>query len=249
MPALAGVLQLERGRARCSRWRVKRSRNNGRPCSPPPRPSWNRLSRKPVGPGRAQGRLEIARLAAYLGQALLTRALREEDAAIARKAEQQFIQAGRELDKAIKVLEELKASYKNPDKEKADQVKQQLSQDLLQARFDRASNFIDRALTYIDTSSDSDNRKRAEVIDQAMQAFKQIAGVGGPVGLLASAWLVKVNQEGQDPTEAEKHRKRVMEQTSKAAQPAQPLGQAFLYPGDPEEPDHQAGSSQEEQAD
>jgi hypothetical protein len=47
---------------------------------------------------------------------------------------------------------------------------------------------------------------------------------------------VKVNQEGQDPTEAEKHRKRVMEQTSKAAQPAQRLAKLFYIQGIPKNP-------------
>ena len=189
------------------------------------------VRKNPTGPAGAQGRLEIARLAAYQGQALLTRALREEDAAIAKKAEQQFIQAGQELGAAVKVLAELAAGYKSSSKDKGDQVKQQLVQDLLQARFDRARNFVDQALTYIDTSSDADNRKRAEMIDQAKQAFKPIADDRGPVGLLASAWLVKVNQEGQDPTEAEKHRKRVMEQAGQAAQPAQRLAKLFYMQG------------------
>ena len=62
------------------------------------------------GPEGAQGRLEIARLAAYEGQAQLTRALREEDTAIAKQAEQQFIKAGQELDAAAKVLAEAGAA-------------------------------------------------------------------------------------------------------------------------------------------
>jgi hypothetical protein len=189
------------------------------------------VKNNPTGPDGAQGRLELARLAAHQGRALLTQAQRDEDMAIGRRAEQQFIQAGQQLDVAIKLLGELSVNYQNPDKEKAAEIKKQLVQDLLQARFDRAANFMDQADTYIDTSSDVDNRKRAEAVDQAKQAFKLIATDGGPVGLLASAWLVKVNQEGQDPTEAERHRRRIMEQTDSAAVPAQRLAKLFYLQG------------------
>ncbi|HWY86811.1 MAG TPA: hypothetical protein VNX28_08800 [Gemmataceae bacterium] len=230
-PALASVIELERARTLLAMARQKD------PAQRPPvfaaaLAELEAFVRKnPSGPAGAQGRLEIARLAAYQGQTLLTRALREEDTVIAKKAEQQFIQAGQELGAAVKVLADVVAGYKSSSKDKGDQVKQQLVQDLLQARFDRARNFVDQALTYIDTSSDVDNRKRAEMIDQAKQAFKLIAIDGGPVGLLASAWLVKVNLEGQDPTESEKHRKRVMEQTGPAAQPAQRLAKLFYMQG------------------
>jgi hypothetical protein len=224
-PAVAGLLPLERARTLLALAREKDPEQRPALLSAAQAELEAFIQKNPSGPQGAQGRLEIARLAAYLGQGLLTRALREEDAAIARKAEQQFIQAGRQLEAAIELLADVVA------KEKVDQVKQQLNQDLLGARFDRASNYIDQALTYIDTSSDADNRKRAEAIDKAKRAFKQLAGDGGSVGLLASAWLVKVNQEGQDPTEAEKHRQRVMVDTSKAAQPAQRLARLFYIQG------------------
>src|SRR6185369_14817325 len=66
---------------------------------------------------------------------------------------------------------------------------------------------------------------------KAKQVFKQMATQGGREGLLASAWLIKVNQEGQDPTEADKMRKRVMEDTSKAAQEAQRCARLFYIQG------------------
>jgi hypothetical protein len=225
-PALTGVLQLEQARTMLAIAREK---------EPEARPALFAAARaeleafvrkNPAGPEGAQGRLEIARLAALEGQALLTRALREDDPAVAKRAEQQFIQAGQELEAAAKVLANVIADLKDDGA-----VKKQLSQDLLRARFDRASNFIDQALTYLDISSEVANRKRAEVVDQARQAFLALADDGGPTGLLASAWLIKVNQEAQAPVEAERFRKRVMDATGKSAQAAQRFARLFYMQG------------------
>ncbi len=229
-PALAGVLQLEQARTMLALARegagataaVIRSR---------PRRAGSVRAEKSVRPGgssgpsgdRPAGRLPGA-IAAHPCPA-------RDDPAIAKRAEQQFITAGQELDAAAKVLADLVANYKSPDSTKQELVVAQLKQDLLQARFDRSSNYIDQALTYLDISSDVANRKRAEVVDQAKQAFTAIAEDGGATGLLAAAWLVKVNQEGQAPTEAEKYRRRVMDATGKAAQPAQRLARLFFMQG------------------
>ena len=190
----------------------------------------------PSGVSGAEGRLEIARLAAYQGQALLTRAVREEDTAVAKKAEKQFIDAGQALEAATKVLAGLAANYKNADPDKEKRTKQQLASELLQARFDRAGNYMDQAETFIDKSSEAANLKSAELINKAKTAFTALADDGGSVGLLASAWLVKVNQEGQDPPKAEYYRKRVMRATGMAAQPAQRLARLFYIQGIPANP-------------
>ena len=77
------------------------------------------MDKNPGRPEAAQARLEIARLAAFQGDTLLAKALREDDtktrAEQARKAESQFIQAGVELEGAAKQLADMAASYKNPD--------------------------------------------------------------------------------------------------------------------------------------
>jgi hypothetical protein len=224
-PAVADVLPLERARTLLALARDKEPEQRQTLLSAAQAELDAFVRKNPSGPQGAQGHLEIARLAASLGQGLLTKALREEDVAIAKKAEKQFLEAGQQLEVAVKLLTDVVA------KEKAEPTKQQLNQDLLAARFDWASNYIDQALTYINTASDVDNRKRAEAVDKAKQAFKQLASDSGPVGLLASAWLIKVNQEGQDPSEAEKHRSRVMRDTSKAAQPAQRLARLFYIQG------------------
>src|SRR5262249_26016023 len=91
------------------------------------------VDRNPGRPEAAQARLEIARLAAFQGETLLTKALREDDAKSrteqARKAESQFIQAGQELEVAAKQLGDFAVNYKNPDAELEKKIREQLQQD------------------------------------------------------------------------------------------------------------------------
>ena len=136
-------------------------------------------------PEAVQARLELAKLGAYHGQAILSKALREYEEPkdqhdAARKAEQLFIQAGQELDVVVKQLQD---------------------NEQIQAKFERAVNYIDQARTYIDLSKDAALRRRAELVDEAKKAFLTLAGEENTaVGLLANAWLVKCFQELQDPT-------------------------------------------------
>ena len=74
--------------------------------------------------------------------------------------------------------------------------------------------FSIKRLTYLDTFNEAENRKRAEAVDMARKSFNQLADSGGPVGFMAATWLIKVNLEAQNPTEAEKYRKKVMSETS-----------------------------------
>jgi hypothetical protein len=146
-------------------------------------------------PEAVQASLELAKLRAYHGQALLSKALREHEDAkdqhdAARLAEPLFIQAGEELDAVIKQLQ---------DKE------------LLQARLDRAVNYIDQARTYIDTSKEITNKRRAELIEEARKMFVGLAAEEKTdIGLVANAWLVKCAQEAQDPKVADKYLKKVV---------------------------------------
>src|SRR5439155_16546670 len=112
---LANVLQLERARTMLALGREKEPESRS-PLFAAARDVLEKfVAKKTSGPDVAQGRLEIARVAAYQGQSLLTRAIREDDLALARKAEQQFIQAGQELEAAEKVLADLATSYKDAD--------------------------------------------------------------------------------------------------------------------------------------
>ncbi|MCI0684530.1 MAG: hypothetical protein L0Y71_20655 [Gemmataceae bacterium] len=146
-------------------------------------------------PEAVQARLELAKLVAYHGQALLSKALREHEDPkdqhdAARRAEPLFVQAGQALDVVIKQLK---------DKEQ------------IQAKLDRAVNFIDQARTHIDIDKTATLRRRAELVEEARKMFVDLAAEEKTdVGLLANAWLVKCYQEAQDPTAAEKHLKKVV---------------------------------------
>ncbi len=189
------------------------------------------VTKNPGTPESAEARLEIARLAAYAGQSLLTKAMREEDNAVARKAEQQFLIANKELLAAEKLLGDLAEKYTNPDPEKEKKSKQQLDQSRLQARVDRAKNFLDQASTYLFTASDEANRKRAEAVDEARKAFEAIIDEGGEAGALANAWLIKSCQEATDPGNAAKYFKRVMGMTGDSAKAAQRWARLFYIQG------------------
>ncbi|MCI0737915.1 MAG: hypothetical protein L0Y72_02645, partial [Gemmataceae bacterium] len=189
------------------------------------------VKKNPGTPESAEARLEIARLAAYAGQSLLTKAMREEDNAVARKAEQQFLIANKELLAAEKLLGDLAEKYTNPDPDKEKKVKSQLDKSRLQARVDRAKNFLDQASTYLFTASDEANRKRAEAVDEARKAFEAIIDEGGEAGALANAWLMKSYQEATDPGNAAKYFKRVMGMTGDSAKTAQRWARLFYIQG------------------
>jgi hypothetical protein len=171
-------------------------------------------------PEATQARLELAKLVAYHGEALLSKALREEEPKeqheAARRAEPLFVQAGQELEIVIKQLQ---------DKEQ------------IQAKFERAVNYIDQARTYIDLSKDANNLRRSQLIDEAKKAFLTLAGEESTeVGLLANAWLVKCYQELQDPTKVLAHLKKVLGAAGKSAEPAQRLARYFYIQWIPNDP-------------
>ncbi len=151
--------------------------------------------------------------------------------AIAKNAEKKFTQAGDALDRAIKALAGLAANYQNADSASERRVKQQAAQDLAQARFDRAENYFEQARTYLNLFKDADNNKRAELVGQARKTFEPLAEENHTQGLLAAAWLVKINLEIGAADVADKYRKKVLADSSKAAQPAQRLAKAFYLQG------------------
>lgn len=173
-------------------------------------------------PEAVQARVELAKLVAYHGQALLSKALREHEDQkdqheAARQAERLFVQAGQELDVVVKQLQD---------------------NEQIQAKFERAVNYIDQARTYIDLSKDANNRKRSELIDEARKMFVGLAAEEKTdVGLLANAWLVKCYQELQDPTKSKAHLKKVVGSDEKSAVPAQRLARFFYIQWMPQDPD------------
>jgi hypothetical protein len=215
-PQLVGQLALERARSLVAAARAK-SPDQRSGSFNKARDIFQDFVKKNEGkPEAAQARLEMARLAAYHGQALLTKALRDfeepkEQHEAARKAEALFVQAGEELDIVIKQLQ---------DKEQ------------IHAKFDRAINYLDQARTYIDTGKDVTLRQRSELSAQALKMFLALAGdENSEVGLLANAWLVKSYQEQQDPTAVQKHLKKVLGASGKSTIPAQRLARYFQIQG------------------
>lgn len=189
----------------------------------------------------AEASFELARLSAYHGQALLTRALREEETKAqhdrARPAEAMFQQAGKDLTAAVKALEAAQASYKNSDTAVEKQVKARLAKELTRARFEQGINLIEQARTYIDTGKEAVNKARAEVITQAQKVFASLSEEeSSEVGALANAWLMKIAMEQQDPPATAKYYKRVISQKGKDAQAAHRWARLFWmqnYPRDP----------------
>ncbi len=161
-------------------------------------------------PEAAQGSLELARLSTYEGLALLTKALRELDPAaqqdLARPAEAKFVTAAGELEAAVKLLQGLAE-----DAQVSEQLKKQLKAELTQARFDRGINFINQARTYVNTSKEDLNLKRAQIVQEAKKIFDSLREEEElNIRSQANAWLMKIAMESQDPNEVQKYYNRVM---------------------------------------
>jgi len=157
--------------------------------------------------GKPQGALasaELARVTSYHAQALLTKAMREEDNRSrhekARPAETMFVQAGKDLEQAIKAIE---SALADPN---AGAFKKALQNELLEARFDVAVNLFDQGRTYIDKSKDKVNTDRAAAIKKAKTAFESLrSDESSQVGWLANAWLMKIAMEQTDPDIVKKY--------------------------------------------
>jgi hypothetical protein len=222
MPQLGGQLDLEQARALVAMAREKDLSQRAALFNQAGE-LFNQFVKKFAGkPEAVQARLELAKLVAYHGQALLTKALREEDVKeqheAARPAEAKFIEAGKQLEVLAKQLE---------------------GKEQVQAKFDRGVNYIDQARTYLDISKEANNRRRAELVDQARKTFEELATDStSEVGLLANAWLVKCYQEAQDPPNVLKYFRRVTGASGRAAEPAQRLARYFYIQWATNDPAH-----------
>ncbi len=155
-------------------------------------------------PEATQARVELARLSAYEGQALLSQAIRLQDddekasEQAARKAEAFFLLAGKELEAAAKAL-------KDP-----------LQQ--LEVNFERGKNFLDQAATH------PLNTARARLVGQAKDALEAVEKIAlndnqNPILHLTRAWLIKCYQEGDQPDKAASYVKGVLkEKVAEAAE-------------------------------
>lgn len=153
---------------------------------------------------------ELARVTSYHAQALLSKAMREEDNRSrherARPAEVMFIQAGKDLDAAIAAIE---AAIQDPANAKE---KKLLQDELQQARFDSAINIFDQARTYIDKAAGDVNIRRSEIVDKARKAFFALrSDESSEVGWLANAWLMKCAMELTTPDDVILYHKKIMD--------------------------------------
>lgn len=187
----------------------------------------------PTGPEGVQARLDLARLVTLEGKALLTKALRQETVKAQQEeafiAEKQFIQAGVELDAAIKQLADLAANYKNPDSEQEKLVRQQAEEEKISATLERGLNLLEQAKTYVDKENADLGRKRAEIVDAARNAFKGLAAIDdqNPTCLLAAAWMMRGAQEAQDYVASDNVYNTLMSLKQKAADPAKRWARYF----------------------
>ncbi|PWT73845.1 MAG: hypothetical protein C5B46_04935, partial [Proteobacteria bacterium] len=160
--------------------------------------------------------VELARVTSYHAQALLSRAMREEETKVrhekARPAETMFIEAGKALEAAIKNID---AALQNPANIAS---KATLERELRQTRFDLAINLFDQAKTYIDRGKDKVNLDRSETMSKAIKAFVALrSDESSEIGWLANAWLMKCSIEITAPDEVVKYHKSVMDRQKDAA--------------------------------
>ncbi len=172
---------------------------------------------KNKGKGQAAlAKVDVARLTSYHAQALLAKAMREEENKDrhekARPAETKFIEAGKELEEAIKLLD---AAAQDPANAA---IKNTLVQELRQARFDLATNLFDQAKTYINRGNLKVAGQRAAVITKAIEAFKNLRNdESSQIGWLANAWLMKCAMETDNPADVVKYYKSVMSRADEKA--------------------------------
>lgn len=169
--------------------------------------------------GAALASAELARLTTYHGQAILLKAMREEDNRArhekARPAEAMFLQAGKDLADAAKAIEAALQSASDTDQ------KGLLGRELKQTKFDAAVNVYDQARTYINRSKLEVDRARSKLMEQARKTFIGMQDDGtSEAGWLANAWLMKINMELQTPDDVNKYHNYIMKwKDDKSSQP------------------------------
>ena len=171
----------------------------------------------------AQARTELAKLLSIQAQMTLNKALalgpddQVAKLAGAKAARDLYDKADSEFKLSVELLAELSKGSK------------QYEAELVQSEFDRANNLIDKAQAFVDLDDSSQNRARAETVAAAAKIFTPIAAKKDTAqGQMAVAYLVKANQELQDPGKADDYLRIAYDYgREKYAEPAQRLAGYF----------------------
>ena len=218
-PALAAALPLEMARVNIAEARQKDPEQRFALFTTARAQLQDYISKNQGKATAALASVELARLATYHAQALLSKAMREEDSAgkhkSARPAETKFLEAGTDLEQATKLIEAALADPNNSMHKAA------LERELKQVRFDAAINIFDQARTYIDTGSTDLLEKRSLIVAKAKAAFLELRKEeASHVGWLANAWLMKCSMEIQTPGDVNKYYEAIMKRKDdKTVQP------------------------------
>jgi tetratricopeptide (TPR) repeat protein len=186
-------------------------------------------------PLAADASVEIARIAALQGLAQLSSARRQEEKSAQQagllRARQQFEDAGKQLEAAMKRIDVLLSGSSQAPSEK-----QALTQARLQAELEQGINLLHQAQTY---TEESETAKRAELLKLAIDGLSVLSKrqEKNPICWQALTWLGRCQQENDDPKSARRIYQQVINESGDHAATARRLARYFrlqTLAGDPE---------------
>jgi hypothetical protein len=185
------------------------------------------IAANPGHPRIAEANLDIARVLNLQGKTELNRALLSDDDKSKRDLAQQargtLVEAARQLQAAVKVIEGQVAKLPDPEsiedvkkKKEAQAARARLVQELNQTKLDRALNLYDQANTFIGGSGD---KLASELLEEAAKLLASLADgdPAQPIKWKASAWLGRILQQ---TVSAEKARAKFQEVITASGLPA-----------------------------
>jgi tetratricopeptide (TPR) repeat protein len=195
----------------------------------------------PKHPLAAEANLEIARIEAFQGKALYSRARREEvkeqQQAEMVRARSQFEKAAAQLQAAAAQIDAQLAGSGGQATSQAEAEKQSLTQARLQAELELGINLLEQAQTF---TEQSEAAKRAELFKKAIDLLGKLSkrDSKSPICWQALAWLGRCYQENEDPKTARKVYAELIAEGAEEADAGRRLARFFrlqtlLGEGDP----------------
>jgi len=188
------------------------------------------VKKNPKHPLAADAALEIARISAQQGKAMLSRAQRQETREAQRaellRARAQFEEAAKQLQAAAKQIDSQPASNVADTTKQLQSDRQALAQSRLQADLELGINLLDQARTYTD---DSDAVKRGEVLQQSIKALEKLSkrDTKNPLCWLALVWIGRCQQINDDAKAARAVYKDVLAEPGEHVETARRLARYF----------------------